>query len=154
MEEVALLVPIVAIVFTFGFAAFAVAVGAKTKQKRWEALASVQNRMLERFGSAQEFTEFLKTPEGRSYMLVAVEKGEGGQTARILGSIRWGVVLAALGIGFLSLAAGVDDGFVVPGVMMLSLGVGFLASSLISSRLARSWGMLGHQAEGEGESIR
>ncbi|MFA6957583.1 MAG: hypothetical protein WC538_17055 [Thermoanaerobaculia bacterium] len=154
MNEVALLVPIFAIVFSFGFAAFAVAIGAKTKQKRWEALASVQNRMLERFGSAQEFTEFLKTPEGRSYMLVAVEKGEGGQPARILASIRWGVVMAALGIGFLALSAAVDNDFVVPGVLMLSLGVGFLASSLISSRLARSWGMLSHESEGGAESIR
>lgn len=153
MDDVALLVPIFAITFTFGFAAFAVAVGAKTKQKRWEALASVQNRMLERFGSAQEFTEFLKTPEGRSYMLVAVEKGEGGQPARIMASIRWGVVLAVLGLGFLSLAATVDTDFAIPGVLTLSLGVGFLASSLILSRLARSWGMLGHGSEGGAESI-
>ena len=47
----------------------------------------------------------------------------------------------------------IDDSFVVPGALMLSLGVGFLASSLISGRLARSWGMLG-RADGEGESIR
>lgn len=154
MDDVALLVPIFGIVFSFGFAAFAVAIGAKTKQKRWEALASVQNRMLERFGTAQEFTEFLKTPEGRSYMLVAVEKGEGGQAARVLGSVRWGVVLAALGIGFITLSATVENEMVVPGVLLLSLGVGFLASSLISSRLARSWGMLGHTGEGEGQSIR
>jgi hypothetical protein len=151
-NEVALLVPIFGIVFSF--AAFAVAVGAKTKQKRWEALASVQNRMLERFGSAQEFSEFLKTPEGRSYMLVAVEKSDGGQASRILSSVRWGVVLAALGLGFVVLAPSVDRGMMVPGVLLLSLGVGFLASSLISSRLARSWGMLGHAGEGEGESIR
>jgi hypothetical protein len=71
----------------------------------------------------------------------------------VLGTVRWGVVLAALGLGFLALSASVDDSFVVPGVLMLSLGVGFLASSLITGRLARSWGMLG-RAEGEGESIR
>lgn len=153
MDDVALLVPIFGIVFSFGFAAFAVHVGSKTKQKRWEALAAVQNKMLERFSSAQEFVDFLKSPEGRSYMLVAVEKGEGGQTARVLGTIRWGVVLAALGIGFLALAAAVDNDFAIAGVLMLSLGVGFLASSLITGRLARSWGMLG-RAEGEGESIR
>lgn len=154
MEEEVMLIPIFAIVFTFGFAAFAVAVGAKTKQKRWEALASVQNRMLDKFGSAQEFTDFLKTPEGRSYMLVAVEKGEGGQPAKILGSIRAGVVLAALGIGFLALAASFEDALVVPGVLLLSLGAGFLVSSLISTRLARSWGMLEHASESEGASNR
>jgi len=155
MEDgVVMLVPIVAIVFTFGFAAFAVFVGAKTKQKRWEALTSVQNRMLDKFGSAQEFIEFLKTPEGRSYLLVAVEKGEGGQPSRILSSIRSVVVLAMLGIGFLVLSAAVDNDMAVPGVLLLSLGVGFLASSLISSRLARSWGMFGSSATSEGESIR
>jgi hypothetical protein len=86
-------------------------------------------------------------------MLVAAEKGEGGQPARILSSVRWGVVLAAIGIGFLALSAMVDNGMVVPGVLSLSLGLGFLASSLISMRLARSWGMLDKPASEGGESI-
>lgn len=153
MDDSVFLIPIFAIVFTFGFAAFAVFVGAKTKQKRWEALASVQNRMLDKFGSAQEFTEFLKTPEGRSYMLVAADKSEGGQPDKIIGAVKWAAVLSMLGIGFLVLAASVDDGFVVPGVLTLSLGLGFLASSLISIRLARSWGMLERSDAAEGESI-
>ncbi len=151
MNDLALMIPIFGITFAFGFAAFAVFVGARTKQKRWEALASVQNRMLDKFGSAQEFTEFLKTPEGRSYMLVAADKGEGGQPSKILGSIKAGIVLSMLGIGFLVLAGAFEDGFVVPGVLLLSLGIGFLGSSLISTRLARSWGML--KSSDEGESI-
>lgn len=155
MEDLpVLMVPIFGIVFSFGFAAFAVFVGARTKQKRWEALASVQNRMLDKFGSAQEFTEFLKTPEGRSYMLVAADKGDSGQPTKILGLVKWGVVLSMLGIGFLVLAATVDSDVVTGGVLILSLGVGFLASSLISIRLARSWGMLKSSDADEGESIR
>jgi hypothetical protein len=153
MHALEVMIPIVAIVCSLGFAAFAVWAGSRTKQKRWEALSSVQNRMLDKFGTAQEFVEFLKTPEGRSYMMVAVDKGGDSQPAKILGTIKWGIVTLTLGAAFLVLAATFDDDLVVPGAILLSIGIGLIANGIIAVRLARSWGLMKGHGEGENTGI-
>ena len=54
--------------------------------------------------------------------------------------------MTLLGLGFMSLkqvVRGLDkEPPVVIGILVLSLGIGFLASSAISYRLSRNWGLL------------
>jgi hypothetical protein len=66
---------------------------------------------------------------------------------KILGSIQKGAILTLLGLGLFVLGLNFnvrDSGNImfVIGVISFMIGVGFLASSVISYRLAKSWGMI------------
>lgn len=116
------------------------------KTARAKAHAEVQARMVDRFGTAPEFVEFLHTTEGRAFM-GAVEKTQ-QRTAldRVVGGFSKAVVMACLGLGFIILYLVPDtrwEGFIITGLILFTLGIGFLLAALLSLKLSRNWGLVG-----------
>ncbi len=109
------------------------------------AQTELHNRLLEKFGSASEFTSYLQTPNGqRFFENLATERVH--PASKILGSIQKGSILTVVGLGLLLLHvlySAVDEGiFLILGVLMLALGAGFLISSALSYRLSKAWGLM------------
>jgi hypothetical protein len=104
------------------------------------------NKMLDKFGSAEEFTAYLQSEAGqRFFENLASEPST--PLSKILGSIQKGVVLFLLGSGLAILGRsfnpenGGNVMFVI-GIISLMIGSGFLVSSVISYRLAKAWDLI------------
>ena len=137
------LIPIIISVSFFAMVAYVVAVivGSRNRSRVEKIRSELQSRMLEKFGSAAEFIEFAKTPEGRRLL-------EGSTLERpitidqSLAWIRRGILLSAIGIGFGVLTAiGVmdSDGGSFVTVLALAIGLGALGAAFASRKLGRSW---------------
>ena len=133
-------IPIVGSVSLFSMIAFIVWVGARKRQREVEAITQVQTKMLDKFGSAAEFVDFLRSGEGLKFLQgFAVERRSAAE--KLFGTIRTGIVLAFLGLAFLSLAGFTHEDpqdFLIPGIILLALGAGFLVSAFVASRMSRS----------------
>jgi len=151
------LMPIV--VLPVSFLALAWVIGQIIAMFRHRALLRAQtdfhNRMMEKFGSAGEFTAYLQSDAGKSFF-----DNLAGEPAtplhKILGSIQKGTILTLLGLGLFVLGKmfaepQLDKFFAQPqggtvmiilGVVSFMIGAGFLLSAAISYRLAKSWGMI------------
>ena len=135
------------------FAAVWRVVVAIAESRRRQATARMQSdvhhKLIEKFASGHELTEFLQTPGGVQLIGSLDDPPAKTRPAEgILRSTQIGVILTLLGFGFLSIrgvihgGVGDKEGPVVIGMLLISLGIGFLVSSAISYRLSRSWGLL------------
>ena len=114
----------------------------RAKQHRAELQAQVQAKLIERFQSAPELIDFLKSPTGQEFVSGVRVQQATVVTRRMLGSIRAAIFLAILGLGFLVLWPLTDEpGFIYPGVILLALGTGFFVSTVVSLKLSRAWGL-------------
>lgn len=104
------------------------------------------NRLLEKFGSASEFTAYLQSEAGqRFFENLTVERT--APTTKILGSIQKGAIMLLFGLGLVIVgrifsSPQVGEIFFVFGIIGLMLGLGFLISAAIAYRLTKSWGLL------------
>ncbi|SRR5579862_6299118 len=120
------------------------------ESRRRQAIARMQSdvhhKLIEKFASGHELTDFLQTPGGAQLIGSLDDPPAKTRPAEgILRSTQIGVILTLLGFGFMSIRGVIHsdkEGPVVIGLLTLSLGIGFLASSGISYRLSRSWGLL------------
>jgi hypothetical protein len=122
------------------------------KTERAKAQAEVQAKMVERFGTAPEFIDFLRSAEGKIFM-GSIEKTQ-QRTAldRVVGGFSKATVTAFLGIGFIILYCIPDtrwEGFIITGLILLMLGGGFILSALVSLKLSRNWGLVGTAERGQ-----
>jgi hypothetical protein len=149
MPEV-VIVPIVVLSFFAAFAYF-FHLRSKHNRERLQAQMDLQTRVLERFESPQEFTAFLTTEGGQSFLSgLSQEKAGWAPARRILGGLQTGLVLCLLGVGLIVIA--VIETEVEPayfGIVCISLGLGFLGSSALSYRLSRGWGLLPPRREAD-----
>jgi hypothetical protein len=125
------------------FALFAVIFGIvwlayRNRQAKMHAQAEFHKQLLEKFGSGREFAEFLES-KGSQRFLDAMWSQRSAGNDRILGTMRNGIVMTALGIGTLALSWATEDGLRIPGVLVLALGAGFLISAAVSHRLSKRW---------------
>jgi hypothetical protein len=139
-------IPIVSTIAIAAMVAYIVAVNGRTKAQRIEAISAMQNRMLDKFGTAQEFVDFLQSPQGRDFLGKTTE-AQTHPAQRIVGSITKGIVLSLLGAGFILLSFIVERDMIVPGVLVLAIGLGFLVSAVVALRLSRSWGLIPPERE-------
>ena len=145
MEEILpFLVPILISLGLFTMIGWIVWVNARRRQAKIQAQTELNNRLLEKFGSAAEFVDFLQTEEGRHFLGSLSMEGL-SPAERILRSVRTGVILSVAGLGglLLSRLSGLDQrAFIIIGITALALGIGFLVSAAVSYRLSKSWGLL------------
>lgn len=134
--------PVLSIIGCFAFAIIFVMAVARTRQHRAELQAQVQSKLIDRFQSAPELIDFLKSSTGQEFISGVRVKQTTYVTRRLVGSIRAAVFLAVLGLGFLILwpLTG-EPAFIYPGVLMLALGGGFYFSAIVSVKMARDWGL-------------
>ena len=110
------------------------------------AQSDFHNRLVDKFSSAEEFTNYLKSEAGRDFFEKLGSEPVTPLT-RILGSIQRGVILTLLGFGFfvISNIIGTEDSrsiMLILATTLTTVGIGFLISSAISYRLAKSWGII------------
>ena len=127
-------VAIVSVVGGIGMVTVMILAGAITRQKQARLKADVQLKLIDRFGSADEFIKFISSDEGRDFL------GNPRSVAKrgMIGGIRWGIIMAFLGVAFFF--CGVidrDTDFYIPAFILVALGLGFFLSSMVSARLAR-----------------
>lgn len=125
--------------------------------RRWHRTAKqhaeVHNKILDRFGSNEELLAYIDSPAGRRFLeatpiapTAPPERSVGAPFGRILLSVQLGILLVALGAGFLMIAdAAIEE--VRPvltslAVLGFCLGVGAIGSAGASYVLSRKLGLL------------
>ena len=135
-------VPVLSIIGGFAFAMVVVVASARTRQHRAELQAQVQAKLIDRFQSAPELIDFLKSSTGQEFVSGVRVKQTAYVTRRLVGSIRAAIFLVVLGIGFLALwPLTSESGFIYPGVLLMALGGAFYFSAIVSVKMARDWGL-------------
>jgi hypothetical protein len=127
---------------SFAMVVLLVAFGYKTKRARIQEQGDLRKRLLDKFSSGQELTEFLATPQGQNFLKES--EGSSAQRSpkgRVVGSIGAGVILALLGAAFFGLMY-LDRGFIYPAALLTALGVGMLVMAAISYYLYKKWNMI------------
>jgi len=137
------LIAVVGTIATFATICFVAWTTSRAKTFAAGAQAAAQAKLIDRFESAPELMNFLKSAEGRQFVGQLQQAPRFAAIDNILGGIRKGVVVGMLGLGFLAVACFWPSlGMIIPGFLLLSLAIGFCVSTLISVRLARSWQVL------------
>lgn len=110
----------------------------------------LQTRLLEKFGTAEEMRHYLESDAGRRFVESATVD-RANPYGKILGSIQAGLLFVAIGTGLFLTRGMIDDGraFHVLGVLSVLVGLGFLASSFLSHRLSKAWGLFPATTAGE-----
>lgn len=142
------LTPLLVFVVGLIVAGWIVWVDAKRRQAKNKAQAEVRTQILEKFGSSDEFINFLKTEEGQRYFETA-SRVSARPADKILRSIHVGVIFTLAGVGSLLIGLlflGDGKPLIFIGAPTLAIGLGFLISAGISYRLLKAWGLLKESA--------
>ena len=143
MEEGMWLLPVIISVAFFGMIVWIVSLGTNAKNRRAQAQAEVQTKLIERFGTSKEFIEFLQSPAGQRFVSGVEMNTALYARDRIIRGFGTGIVLSLLGVGFLAIwLFDHNGGFVYPGFILLGLGLGFFLSAIVSLKLSKSYGLI------------
>jgi len=117
-------------------------IGHKSKLSRLQELGEVRKRLLDKFSSGTELSEFLATPQGQDF-LKDQKMGEGQQSPKrkIVFSIGAGIVLVLLSAAFFGLMY-MERDLVFPATILMALGLGLLIAAAISYQLYKKWNMI------------
>ena len=130
--------------------------------RRWHRTAKqnaeVPNKILDRFGSNEELLAYIDSPAGRRFLeatpiaqAAPPERSVGAPFGRILISVQLGILLIALGAGFLMIAdraiEEVRPVLTSLAVLGFCLGVGAIGSAGASYALSRKLGLLQERPE-------
>lgn len=126
--------------------------------RRWrrqmQLQTDVHTKLLDRLTNNQELLAYIESSAGRRFLESAPVPAAApmapmtiAPVARILWSVQIGIVLAALGLGFWTARAAVDDVeaigvFQVMGTLAVAVGIGFVVSALMSWLLSQRMGLL------------
>ena len=135
-----------------------VVVSSSRQKARLRTIAELNNKLIDKIGSVQDFSALLQTEAGSKFMqnIASDTPVQIGPQRRILGAAQTGAVLVCLGLGLMALGffsqlpGSADDGLNTVGVIALSLGVGFVVSAVASYRIARALGLLSAGADRPG----
>ena len=126
---------------------------AKARLERIEAV----NRLVEKFGTAKEVTEFLKTEGGRRLLEDPVPPAELSRL-RVIRLVQVGVVILCVGIAFILNAYSLRDESYITfisqakdrqfyGMVSIALGGGLLLVALVTNVLVKKWGLNGSRGK-------
>jgi hypothetical protein len=114
--------------------------GHKVKRTRIQEQGELHKRLLDKFSSGQELTEFLATPQGQDF-LKGQEAGHRSPQSRVVYASCWGVVLVMLGAAFFGLMF-LEKDLIYPACILTALGVGILVAAAIAYYLYKKWNMI------------
>jgi hypothetical protein len=142
MPVEAVVLPIVFLSF-FSVLAFWIHTRQRRQRELLAAQQDLQTRILERFDSPQEFSQFLQTDGGRRFLSGLTDERGWRPARRIMTAVQVGIVVTSLGLALFALAAFTNErDFTYPATIIFFLGAGFLASALASYRMSKRWGLL------------
>jgi len=111
--------------------------------------AEIYNKLIDKFGSAPELVEFLRSDAGLRFIEEqALEPSQ--PLMKIISSVRLGVSLGLVGGGILVVAnlwdrtLGEDlyNMSAIAGTVALTAGAGFIIAAMISYKLCKMWGFM------------
>jgi hypothetical protein len=132
------MIPVVAILSSFGAAVLIMYFITRTRQRRAELQAEMQSKLIDRFGSAPEMITFLQSDAGRDFVAGVQSAPETLLRDRIIGSFTRSIILTSFGGGFVFLAFWADDAFAIPAALLFSLGIGYFIATIVSWKLSTS----------------
>jgi hypothetical protein len=130
------LIPIVGVLASSTMVVLIVYFVTRARQRRVEVQAEMQSRLIDKFGSAPEFVQFLHSDRGRQFVQGVGEAPAVIARERILSGLTRAIVLTCLGLAFLGLTFFYEENFAVPAAVIFSLGLGYLLSTLLSYKLS------------------
>lgn len=146
MEEIGNGLSLLAI---FGFVAFLIWHGDKSRQAQREQKLAERERILDRIGTGEALTSFLESEQGRELLKQLNEPvkgrhggGSGNLRMSVIGLLTAGVITLLIGASFFYAAPRVQETLIVPGGIIGGIGVGCLVAALIHYVLGRAWGLL------------
>lgn len=111
--------------------------------------SQLNHKIIDKFGTAQEFFDFVKT-EGGDRLLQSVGLDGLGPKEKILSALTKGIVLTLLGISLIvisQLFAGEIKYLAIFGIVVFTLGIGFLITTYVSYRLFVKWGLMDEEGK-------
>lgn len=106
--------------------------------------SKLQEKIVEKFTSAQEFNDFLQSQEGHRFINFLKFNGL-SPSQKILSSLSKGVILTTVGISLIIVGKIFTDEmkyFMAFGIVIIALGVGFTIATFISYKLSKKWGIM------------
>jgi len=129
-------------VASFTMVVLLVLIGYKAKKTRIQEQSEIRRRLLDKFSSGQEITDFLATPQGQSFLKDQdMNASMRSPKSRVIRGICWGVVLLVLGGAFFGLTR-IEGDLIYPAAILTALGVGMLVAAAISYILYKKWNMI------------
>jgi len=130
-EDVALIIIMPIMIAFWAWVVWAILEWRKMRHK-----SQLQNKIVEKFSTVQEFNDFLQSKEGNRFLDFLKFNGFTPR-GKILSSLSKGVILFFLGVALVII------GQIFTGEMKyFALGVGFLISTFISYKLSKKWGII------------
>lgn len=128
------------------FVAFLIWLGVNYRQKSLQRRSEERLRIVERFTSGKELSDFLATERGARFLeqFAMRHKDPAGV---VIGGAVIGIIALFVGPAFLLLSRLQDTDFIVPGIIVLTGGMGILAATGVSYRLARKFRLLSTQQD-------
>ena len=106
--------------------------------------SQLQNKILEKFTTVQEFNEFIRSEEGNKFLKFLSYNGSTPRQ-KILSSLSKGVIITFIGISLILIKQIFPEEmqyFLAIGIVLIALGLGFLVSTFISYTLSKKWGII------------
>lgn len=112
--------------------------------RKLRAKSVLQSKMVDKFPTAQEFNDFLQSRGGNKFLNFLRFNGLAPRE-KILSSLSKGIILSMFGISLIILGQIFTEEmkyFIAFGIVIVALGVGFLISTFISYKLSKKWGII------------
>lgn len=102
--------------------------------------AALRKALLDKFGSAQDLSEFLQSAGGQRFM--ADLAGVSSPLGAVLASVQKGIIVLLLGGGITAASAAISSQELIAiGVIFGAVGVGFLVSAAVTYTMSKRWGL-------------
>jgi hypothetical protein len=109
----------------------------RARMRRLEIQAEMQSKLIDKFGSTGELASFLQSEVGQQFVNGVQTVGVRNVHDRAGSAVRSGIVLTALGLGFLALWPLTNSrGLVWPGVLLFVLGAAYFGGAYSMLRFA------------------
>jgi len=106
--------------------------------------SQLQNKILEKFTTVQEFNDFIQSEEGNKFLKFISYNGFAPRQ-KILSSLSRGIIISFIGVSLILIGQifpGEMKYFLAFGIIFIALGLGFLVSTFISYTLSKKWGII------------
>jgi hypothetical protein len=138
-EDVALIAILPLTILFWAWVVWAILEWRKMRHK-----SHLQNKIVDKFSSVEEFNEFLQSKEGNKFLNFIKFSGLAPKE-KLIASLTKGVILITLGIALILVGQIFTEEmkyFIAFGIVSIALGVGFLISMFISYTLSKKWGII------------
>jgi len=106
--------------------------------------SQLQNKILEKFTTVQEFNDFIQSEEGHKFLTFLSDNGPNPRE-KILSSLLKGVIITFGGLALMVIGQIFTEEmkyFLAIGIVLIALGLGFLGATFISYTLSKKWGII------------